>query len=107
MAYIELMNFGSILFGLIACVFPIYRPFKRRIPENNNRSIYSLISIGACTVSIYLQILIYNQRVRQRDFAALLDTSNMVVFAASALLIITLAINIISLYVHSESNSCK
>lgn len=82
-------NLGSLVLGLAACVLPIIALAR----HGRGGMLFSTASMGACAVSLYLQILETSSRVRLEDWSALMDTFGAVVFASTVLLVVTLLLN--------------
>lgn len=83
------LNVESLVLGLAAWVLPVIALAWR----GKGRMLFSIASMGACAVSLYLQILETSSRVRLEDWSALMDTFGAVVFASTALLVVTLLLN--------------
>ena len=58
--------------------------------------VFSVGSFSLCAVSLVLQILEIENRFVQRDFAAIEDTIGAVIFAAVALVAVTMVLNVIA-----------
>ncbi|RDW18507.1 hypothetical protein CWR48_11540 [Oceanobacillus arenosus] len=56
MDLIGLLNLGSLIFGLIVWVFPGINLSKYEKPNNRNWFAFTVISVSACTISLYFQI---------------------------------------------------
>ena len=98
-----LLNLGSLLLGLVAWILPIINLAKYKKIENKNWIVLSLASIGACTISLWMQILYTNHLVNISDWSALMDTFHAVVLASSVLLAITVILNIVTLVVYLKN----
>ena len=88
----SLLNLGSLFFGLVAWSIPAVFLVKKTIPKNSSMKgvFYSLVS---ALISLFMQVLYTKHLVDINDWSALLDTQGGVVFAASVLLFITIALN--------------
>ncbi|WP_068676735.1 hypothetical protein [Oceanobacillus sp. Castelsardo] len=93
-------NVGSLVFGLIAWILPIMNLIRDKKQGNNNWVVLSIISISACSISLYFQILNSYHRVRIEDWSALMDIMGARVFVTAILLIITIILNVITLLVY-------
>ena len=91
-----LLNLGSLILGLIAWVLPVVNLVKRRKIEDKRWIVFTMASIFACSISLYMQILYSRYLVGIEDLAALMDTSCAVVRAAAVLLLGTAILNIFS-----------
>ncbi|SET18772.1 cytochrome c oxidase subunit 4 [Salinibacillus kushneri] len=91
------LNVGSFVFGLIALILPIINLYKKH--DQKNWFVLSVMSIGACAISLFFQIYNSYYRVKAEDWSALMDTMGAKGFAAAVLLIVTLILNVITLFV--------
>lgn len=96
-----LLGLVSVLLGLIAWAFPVVNLTRRKKSENKSWIAFSLASVSACAITMFMQIVFQNNRVSIEDWSALADTSNALVFVSSVLLIITLVLNLITFLVYS------
>lgn len=92
------LTIGSLVLGLIAWILPVVNIFRSH--NNNNWAVLSMLSISACVISLYFQLLYNNYLVKIEDWSALMDTSGGVVVAGSVLLVITLLLNIMTFVVY-------
>lgn len=95
---------ASLLFGLIAWIIPIINLLYRNKVKHNNMGFYYILSLSACSISLYIQILFSNYFVQKEDWSALMDTTNSMEFASSVLLVVTITLNIITLNVYQKIN---
>lgn len=95
---------ASLVLGLIAWTFPVINLVKIRTNKTKNWSIISISSLIACSIALYFQIL-YSQYlvVDRRDFSALADILPASAMLSAVLLVITIALNIITLIVYRYS----
>ncbi len=91
-----LLNIGSFVFGLIACILPVINIIFRNKLGNKNWIIFSEVSTSACIVSLWMQIFYINHLVNIEDWTAIMDTSNAIVYISSLLLLVTITLNVIS-----------
>ena len=96
---IGLLNFGSLILGLIAWWLPVVALMRYKNREGRNWVTLSIISISACAVSLCFQILYNNHLVQIEDWSALMDTTGTVALVAAVLLIVTIILNTITLVV--------
>ncbi len=89
MGYLNVMSFGL---GLLAWGLPISTLLMRNV----KRSLYSGLSLTACMIALYAQILYTNHLIQINDTIALLDTNDAVVFASRILIIGTIVLNVLS-----------
>lgn len=97
---INLLNSASLLLGLIAWILPMINIVNYKKLNNKNWATLSVISIGACATSIYFQLLYNNHLVNINDWSAIMDIIGFSVFLSSALLIVTIILNIITLFMY-------
>lgn len=97
---IGLLNLGSLLLGLIAWILPGFNLMWYKRQDHKNWIPFSMISISACAISLYFQILYNYHLVRIEDWSALMDTMGAVVFAMLVLLIVTIILNAITLIIY-------
>lgn len=95
-----LLNIGSLLLGLIAWILPIVNLTRDKKQENKNWVILSTISISACSISLCFQIFYTYHKVTVEDWGALLDTMYTITFVSTALIIVTIVLNVITLIVY-------
>ncbi|MBR3996349.1 MAG: hypothetical protein IKI97_13870 [Clostridia bacterium] len=86
-----IFNIMSLLFGVIAIIFPI---IGLTVKKSHTYKI-SCISFSMGILSLYCQICEYNRRVGMQDWSALLDTSKFTLGISFALMIITLVLNVV------------
>lgn len=98
---ITLLNFVSLILGLIAWILPIINIINKKL-YNKNWSNLSVISMGACATSIYFQFLYNNHLVNINDWTAIMDTIGTSILLSSVLLVITIILNIITLIMYNE-----
>lgn len=91
-----LLNIGSFVFGLIACILPVINIIFRNKLGNKNWIIFSEVSTSSCIVSLWMQIFYINHLVNIEDWTAIMDTSNAIVYISSLLLLVTITLNVIS-----------
>jgi len=96
------LNLGSFVFGLIAWFLPIVNLAKRNKAQNKDWIIYSMSSIRACSISLYMQIIYQSHLVSIEDWSAIMDTSGGLVFVSSVFLATTLVLNMIALVLNMK-----
>ncbi len=94
------LNFGSIVFGLIAWILPIVSLVQRNKISHRRGAIFTTASLSACAASLCLQIFELNHRVNIQDWAALMDTSYAVAWIALLFLVVTIVLNVIAVAMH-------
>jgi len=93
------LNLGSLVFGLIAWVLPVVYIVLRNI-NNRNWVYFPVASVSACAISLCMQIFYQNYLVRVEDWSALMDTSAAVALVSATLLVVTIALNAITLVIY-------
>lgn len=96
------LNILSLLLGLIAWILPIINLAKKNKFEHKNWVVLSIISVCACAISIYIQILNNNFLILISDMGALADVYPGLVSVSTWLLIITILLNAITLAVYNK-----
>ncbi|WP_028391177.1 hypothetical protein [Bacillus cihuensis] len=99
---IGLFNLGSLILGLIAWILPVVNLMRYKKHVHWNWVVPSIISIGACAISLCFQILYNYHLVKIEDWSALMDTTGAVAFVAAVLLIVTIILNAITLIVYRD-----
>lgn len=97
-----LLNPISFILGLIAWVLPIMNMMRYQKSDYRNWVVFSMISMGACALSLCLQIINIYDLVSIEDLSALMDTIGAVAIAASVLFIVTIILNAITLMVYRD-----
>ncbi|MCG8483035.1 MAG: hypothetical protein MJA31_06970 [Clostridia bacterium] len=98
----SLLNLGSIIFGLIACILPIINLMQLNQPNQKKWIIFSVTSLSSCSISLSMQIFYTKYLVSIEDWSALMDTSNAVALAAVILLIVTILLNALTLVYYRQ-----
>ncbi|MDP3387318.1 MAG: hypothetical protein Q8S24_08790 [Eubacteriales bacterium] len=99
---VGLLNVGSIALGLVAWILPIASLMRFKKQNNHNWAILSIVSISACAISLFFQIIYNNHLVKIEDWSALMDTTGAVVFVSGVLLVVTLLLNILTAAVYNK-----
>lgn len=95
-----LLNLGSFVLGLIAWIIPIVNLMRDKKQENKNWIALSLMSISACSISLFFQIYYIYHKVTIEDWGALADTIYAVALTSAILLIVTIILNTITLNIY-------
>lgn len=96
---VGLLNLGSLVFGVIAWILPVIN-LSRYDKRSRNWVTFSIMSISACSISLFLQIFSFYERVKAEDWSALMDTVSIIASVPAILLIGTIILNTITLYMH-------
>jgi len=102
-----LFNIGSLVLGLVAWVLPIISLLKYRNKTQNSWSMRSILSLSACTIAIYFQVIYHHYLVKIEDWSALMDTAGAVNFVAGVLLVVTILLNGITLVMYTKDRGKK
>ncbi|EDL65745.1 hypothetical protein [Bacillus sp. SG-1] len=94
------LNAGSLALGLIAWTLPIVNLMRYKNHNLNNWSTFSIMSISACAISLYFQIVYAHNLVKIGALSNLIEEGWVV--ASSVLLIVTLLLNIITIIVYRD-----
>lgn len=93
------LNLGSLFFGFIAIILPVFSMINQKRFENLHRGIYlSVFSLVLCMLAVYFQMVYQNHLIVISDISALLDTNGATTFISGALIVVTLSMNVVSLY---------
>ncbi|WP_042147760.1 hypothetical protein [Paucisalibacillus sp. EB02] len=95
------LNLGSLVLGLVAWILPVVNLIRNTKQINNNWLAFSfIISLSACSISLFFQVYTSNLRVKDEDWSALMDVMGTKVSVAAVLLIVTIVLNGITLLVY-------
>lgn len=98
------LNIGSFVLGLIAWIIPVYSMIQRK-KIGKNHSIMILLSMMACAIALWFQIVYNSYLVDIQDWTALLDTTSTLNCVAAVLLIVTILLNVINLIIYRNTDS--
>lgn len=93
------LNLGSLVLGLIAWILPAIN-IARYEKRSRNWITLSMISLNACSISLFFQIYSFYERVKAEDWSALMDTISVIASVPAILLIGTIILNTITLYLY-------
>lgn len=93
------LNLGSLVLGLIAWILPAIN-IMRYEKRSKNWITLSIVSLSACSISLFLQICSFYERVKAEDWGALMDTMSVIASVPAILLIGTIILNAITLYMY-------
>lgn len=94
------LNIGSLVLGLIAWTLPIINLTRYKRSTNKSWVIFSVISISACAISLWMQIFYTNHLVNIEDWSAIMDTLSAVAYVSALLLVVTIILNVITYVVY-------
>ena len=95
------LNFGSLVLGLIAWILPAIN-ITRYEKLSRNWITLSVVSLSACSISLFLQICSFYERVKAEDWGALIDTMSVIASVPAILLIGTIILNTITLSMYQN-----
>ncbi|MCH1627882.1 hypothetical protein [Fredinandcohnia quinoae] len=93
------LNIGSLVLGLIAWILPAIN-ITRYEKRSRNWITLSILSLSACSISLFFQIWSLYERVKAEDWSALMDTMSVIASVPAILLIGTIILNGITLYMY-------
>ncbi|MBP1947495.1 hypothetical protein [Virgibacillus litoralis] len=99
---ISWLNVGSLVLGLIAWILPAINLMRNKKGNHRNWVVLSVMSISACAISLIFQIFYTNHLVKIEDWSALMDTTGAVAFVSAVLVIVTIILNVITLFVYRD-----
>ncbi len=83
-----MFNIISLVFGLLAWIFPLFALLSKRQPRT------AAFSYFCCSIALLSQLFDVRSRVRSSDWSALLDTMDAVAWVALILLLVTVGLNL-------------
>lgn len=102
---VGLLNVGSIGLGLVAWFLPIICLLQIKNIAFKKWGLLTCLSFSACAIALIFQMYYSYYLVKIEDWSALLDTSEAVIFAATALLSVTILLNSITIFVFGKKAS--
>lgn len=99
---VGLLNLGSLVLGLIAWILPAVNLMRHGKQDHRDWIVLSIMSISACAISLWFQILYQDHLVKIADWSALMDTTGAVAFVSAVLLIVTIILNAVTLIVYRD-----
>lgn len=88
-------NIFSILLGLLSVLFAIYNIITVSKKSRLHNSFLATLSMVACVLSLYFQILWTGHLISSNNLSSLIDRYGVTRFATTLLVIITFTLNII------------
>lgn len=83
-------SFGSIVFGIVGILLPVVGLIMKR-----SSSWFSVCSLGACTISIILQLFELAVAAVHEDASNFLDTTTTRLLAGTVLFLVVLTLNVV------------
>ena len=87
------LNIGSFILGVVACGIPLVDMLFGKKGDFKRKSMATGLSIGACAMTLWMQIFYMKHLVGKGDVTALMDTIDAVAFLGLGLLGVTLVLN--------------
>lgn len=88
-----LLNLGSLLLGLTAWGLPLkaFKNLGHHKKTDCSRTLF--LSLGACILALFFQVLYQGHLVKIQDWSALLDTYQALAWISGLLVLVTLVLN--------------
>ncbi|PKR76711.1 hypothetical protein CEY16_12900 [Halalkalibacillus sediminis] len=102
---IVLLNVGSLLLGLVAWLLPIVNLLTHEKHNHKRWVTLSIMSFSACAIALCFQIFYSYHLVKIEDWSALMDITGSVAFAATVLLVVTILLNVMTLFVYRSDTA--
>lgn len=102
-----LLNLGSLGLGLVAWILAIVNLINYQNKNKNNWTIRAILSLSACAIAIYFQMIYSNYLVKIEDWSALMDIAGAANFVAGVLLAVTILLNGVSLVIDTKDSGKK
>ena len=103
----ELINEGSLILGLIAWILPVVSFAQHNKTSCKRYAVFTVASLGACALSMCMQLFYTDHLVKIDDWSALLDTAHTTALVAALLFVVTVILNVIVLLVYFGKNHKK
>lgn len=97
-----LLNIVGLILGLLAWILPSISIMKHKKENHRNWFVYSLLSMSACSVSLWFQIIYNHHLVLIEDWTALMDTSKAVVIVSGVLVVVMIILNIANVLINNK-----
>ncbi|MDR2203117.1 MAG: hypothetical protein LBE76_02215 [Nitrososphaerota archaeon] len=99
-----LLNFGSILLGLMAWILPIVNLAIANKAKHKNWAAFSIASLSACAIAVCMQLYNIVHMVNAEAWGSLMDTSNAMANVSLVLIVITITLNVITLIIYRKNS---
>ncbi|WP_141499658.1 hypothetical protein [Paenibacillus luteus] len=93
------LNLGSLVLGATAWILPAIN-IARYDKRSKKWVTLSIVSISACSISLFFQICSFYERIKAEDWTALMDTVSVIASVPAILLIGTIILNVITMYIY-------
>ena len=98
------MNWGSLLFGIVAWLLPLINLGVCNKVKNKNWVVLSIVSVSFCAIAVYLQLCFSAYLVDMQRWALLEDFSPANAHLSLLLIVVTIVLNVITLVVYRKSS---
>ncbi|WP_211249874.1 hypothetical protein [Carnobacterium funditum] len=88
------------MLGLIAWILPLLNLVYYKKNKNRRWISFSVVSLSACAISLYVQLVYSSYLVEIQDITALMDTIGTIALLSAILLLVTLLLNGLTLIVY-------
>lgn len=88
------LNLASFVLGCIAWALPVFVMIRSKRNHGKRAEVFSILSAGACALTLYLQIVETNERVKVRDWSGIDDTFHALTTVAGILIVVTVILNL-------------
>lgn len=99
------LSLGSLVLGLTAWVLPVVNIMRYGKDKHRNWIVMSIFSMSSCAISLWFQIIYNHHLVEIEDWSALMDTTGALVKVSAVLVIVTITLNIISMFLYKNKIS--
>lgn len=77
------LNLGNLVLGLVAWIPHVVNLMRHNKADRRKWVVFSVASVSACAISLYMQIFYTNHLVKIEAWSALMDTSSAVALVAN------------------------
>ena len=97
------LTFVSLLLGLLAWALPAISLMRYQTGGNKHWALFTIISVTACALALFSEMLYFQHLVRIEDFSAIMDITDGVILVATILLIVTIVLNTVTIFIYRNS----
>ena len=98
------LNWGSLLLGLVAWLLPLINLGISNKTETKNWSTLAIVSVSFCAIAVWMQLYFSAYLVDMQRWASLEDFSPANAYLSLLLIVVTIALNVITLVVYRKSS---
>ena len=96
------LTFVSLFLGLLAWALPAISLMRYQTGGDKHWALFSIISVTACAMALFSEMLYFQHLVRIEDFSAIMDITDGVILAATTLLVVTILLNAVTVIVYRK-----